>query len=550
MRRILLALWLLLVVPAGVEASVSLKNGNFFISFTDVSYRGGLEMKIERVYNSKTAFKGIFGYGWGNEYEIYLDQNIDGSVVVHEYGGGAHNVFLAERSRGTALAGGIDDLVSAATKTGAVSAEGEAAYREKLETDVAFRDSEWQKYRERKLLRPREVPLGTILRSDQFGYQTLKRVREGWVRLRDNGRSEVFNLDGRLIRVQDRNDNFIDLEYDDRGRLTRIVDESERALRITINARGLVERIVDDARREAVYRYNDRDDLIFSQDVQGARQEYEYDARHNMTRIAYADSTTMEIVYASRDQHENVLSVKDRDGTRTRYAYFQDPGNALHHGVETVVTEADGTKLAESRYEYFEQEEGRRRWTARMITVLDGTRTETEYSPAGLPVRIVRGTQETRFQYNATNQVIRKETPEDVTELEYHPTVGKVVRVRRVRRGEDVPAVDSRFEYDDSGNLTFAREAGGKSAKLTYDARGRIDSMTSPDRTITFKYDEAGRIAEIGLVGVGVLTVRYTASGEIDNVDSGGGRSIALAVTTAFQELLDMIRPAGVSLSF
>src|SRR4051812_6430939 len=86
-------LFLLALLPAAAHANVSLKNGNFFIGYTDIIYPGGFEPKIERVYNSKTPYNGIFGWGWGNEYEVYLTVSADGSVVVHEYGGGAENRF-------------------------------------------------------------------------------------------------------------------------------------------------------------------------------------------------------------------------------------------------------------------------------------------------------------------------------------------------------------------------------------------------------------------------------------------------------------------------
>src|SRR3954470_5818444 len=74
-------------------ANVSIKNGNFFVGYTDILYPGGFEPKIERVYNSKSPFKGMFGWGWGNEFEVRASVSADGSVVVHEYGGGAENRF-------------------------------------------------------------------------------------------------------------------------------------------------------------------------------------------------------------------------------------------------------------------------------------------------------------------------------------------------------------------------------------------------------------------------------------------------------------------------
>src|SRR5438270_13920159 len=84
---------LILTLAAPAMANVSIKNGNFFIGYTDIVYPGGFEPKVERVYNSKSPYRGIFGYGWGSEYEVRLSVMADGSVVVHEYGGGADNRF-------------------------------------------------------------------------------------------------------------------------------------------------------------------------------------------------------------------------------------------------------------------------------------------------------------------------------------------------------------------------------------------------------------------------------------------------------------------------
>ena len=89
------ALLLLLVGTLDLRANVSLKNGNFFVVYTDIVYPGGFQPKIERVYNSKSPFKGMFGLGWGNEYDVYLEPQADGSVMLHEYRAGASNRFEA-----------------------------------------------------------------------------------------------------------------------------------------------------------------------------------------------------------------------------------------------------------------------------------------------------------------------------------------------------------------------------------------------------------------------------------------------------------------------
>src|SRR5262245_50241964 len=104
---------LALLAAAPALANVSIKNGNFFIGYTDIIYPGGFEPKIERVYNSKSPFKGMFGWGWGNEFEVRLSVSADGSVVVHEYGGGAENRFNPRAFNSKELDGAVAMIVEA-----------------------------------------------------------------------------------------------------------------------------------------------------------------------------------------------------------------------------------------------------------------------------------------------------------------------------------------------------------------------------------------------------------------------------------------------------
>ena len=47
-------------------AGVNLKNGNFYISYTDIVVPGGgKKLEITRTYNSKSTEVGWFGFGWG-----------------------------------------------------------------------------------------------------------------------------------------------------------------------------------------------------------------------------------------------------------------------------------------------------------------------------------------------------------------------------------------------------------------------------------------------------------------------------------------------------
>jgi YD repeat-containing protein len=545
-------LGVVIVAPRPGDANVSLKNGNFFIGYTDIIYSGGFGLKIERVYNAKSGFKGIFGFGWGNEYEAYVSVSADGSVVIHEYGSGAENAFVPEALDGEELRGAVEAIVRVATSTQAIRQEQVASYRQRLETDASFRNLEWEKFRDLRLLSGRSLPVGAVLVSNRFGHQYIKRVRDGYVRVHGNGRSDLFGLDGRLRRVTDKNENFIDFVYDENGRVARMTDDAGRTIRFTVNSRGLVEALIGENQRKATYEYNDRGDLIKSTDVDNNVYEYEYDDRHNMTTILYTDKTRMEMTYYSPELHENIRTVRDRDGTITRYTYVGDPADRGHFQVVVDVRNSDGAALSRSAYEYYiaRLPDGIE-WTKRLVTDLDGEVTDTTYNPAGRPVRIVRGGEETTFRYDGKGRLTYKETASEVSELEYHPIVGKVTQVRRASKVGAKRETWSRFRYDDRGNLVFGENSEGQSVTMTHDDKGRILEMDSGQTRLRFvSYNRDSKPTEIKVFGLGSIRIEYTEGGAIKKVESDEGRKIAVEVSSIFQRLLGIIRPASVSLSF
>ncbi len=95
MKKTNLMLLLLGVFALSANAGVNLKNGNFYISYTDIIVPGGgKKLEITRTYNSKSTSVGWFGFGWGNVYETSLIPSPDGCVVVSEYGSGGRQDFV------------------------------------------------------------------------------------------------------------------------------------------------------------------------------------------------------------------------------------------------------------------------------------------------------------------------------------------------------------------------------------------------------------------------------------------------------------------------
>lgn len=149
--------------------------------------------------------------------------------------------------------------------------------------------------------------------------------------------------------------------------------------------------------------------------------------------------------------------------------------------------------------------------------------------------------------YDGQGRVIRKANDTGgVSEYTYHPQSGKLIRfVNNGRKTE--------FRYDERGNLIRAESDNGQMVELDYANTQQIRHMVDVNpnentrRELIFNYNAAGRPVEITLVGTGKIVIEYDEKGEISKVDSNGDIKIALKVMQAFQNLLSLVKVAGVN---
>jgi len=521
------ALVALVFTPTRAAANVSLRNGNFFIGYSDLSYSGG-----------------------------FLVANGDGTVTVYENGGGAHNDFaVIGHPTDAEVAAEVERIVAAEKKpVGEVS-----AYRSHLRTDAYFRHDERHRLAKAKRVRAPDAPLGSLFVSEKFGHRVLSRTARGYERDYD-GNHEVFAADGSLERITDKNSNYVDLARDSRGRLRSIRDNLGRTISLAYSPDGFVTRAAGaDGAKWVVYRYDNRGNLVFSRDSAGDVYAYDYDARHDPVKITYADRTTLEVAYhaydpeAARSGEERVRLVKDRDGTKTLHSTNFDADPSVGQIVSVEEVAPDGEVRSSSLYEYvFGIRNDGTRYDARITSVIDGDRTVTEYDPlCNTPLRIERSGGVALFRYDSHCHVTLKDTPRATVTLAYDAAAGKVSRVETVSKDDSKRQFWATYAHDAKGNLSSAVGSDGHAATVQYDANGRITTLAvgARQRTILhFKYDRNGKQIEIAVDGLGTLETTYGATGEIAKVV--GDRRVSLAVTAAFQSLLDLTRPAEVRLSF
>lgn len=522
-------------------AGVNLKNGNFYISYTDIVVPGGgNKLEVTRTYNSKSTNLGWFGFGWGSDFETYLEVAADGSVVVHENGSGAETRFIPKTPVDASAA--AKKIIEAMKMKTGLNDKVAAELQKKLEGDAELRNLYGNKFNVTS-----SIADGTILYSNDRGLQELHKINTGYKRIYNDGKTEFFSSTGRLAEIKDKNGYTITLTYDGKN-LKSIKDSQAKQLFFDWYPDGKIKSTWSGGDKKASYKYKGND-MVESKDVAGNSYTYDYDNNHNLTAIGYSDKTKMLIKYENKTQF--VTTITDRNGKDTKYEYGSDVKNPdLHYW--TSVTKEDFTgKPVTNRYEYeIRVRPDGSQYTYRIYTVINDVKTETIYNECcSLPLKIARGNQVTTFEYNDKGLLTKKSsTKGEFVNLEYHQDFNKITRVVNNEGW-------TKFEYDKKGNLYKAINSVGKAVLLIYDRNGRITKMVDDDkdgnkrRVLSFDYNAMGKPVKIVMEKVGEILVDYDNYGEIKKVESKAGHKMALQVTQAFQNLLSIVKPAGVNLS-
>ena len=522
-------------------AGVNLKNGNFYISYTDIIVPGGgKDLEVVKTYNSRATEMGWFGFGWGSDFETYLSVGADGSVTVHENGSGALTRFVPKNAIDPDAA--VNKIIAAMREKTTVSEKVAKDLSKRLKNDAELRLAYSKKFNVKSSL-----PTGTKLFSNTRGLQEVSRTKKGWLRAYNDGKKEYFNAKGNLYKVMDKNGYAIDIKYNKLGNVDSIKDSQAKQLFFDFYADGRIKNIWSAGDKKTLYKYDGKN-LVYSKDIAGNVYEYGYDSNRNMTSVTYKDKSKLVIKY---NKQQFVSEVINRSGSSVGYKYGSDPKNAELHYWTTVTKKNAAGKSFDNRYEYeIKARPDGSRYTYRIATKISGISTETIYSECcSLPLKITRGKDVTTFDYNAKGLLTKKaSTRGEFVQLEYHKNFNKITRV-----------VDkagwTNFEYDKKANLVKALNDKGKQVLLIYDRKGRIKKMidanrkTGKKRSLAFQYNAMGKPVEISMDKVGTINVQYDNYGEILKVDSKAGQKMAFQVTRAFQSLLSIVKPAGVNLS-
>lgn len=555
--------------------TVNRLNGGASVTYIDFSIPGGVvPLEIVRTYNSITAinegtgWSGAFGWGWTSQFETTLTTTPERHVLLRDGGTGNTVLFKPEKDDPRSTAAFFENLKRAyfERKYEKKLSNAELAAERmpenmvnKLKTDPKYRAEMAERYQ------VKGMPTTGILISSEYGYQTMQFKENRWIREKD-GITQVFDNEGRLIKQQDKNGFYFQYKYAPgaKGQLVEISDQNRLAsVKFTWRADRIVE-IVDNRNQKSRYGYDGLGNLANVTDSNNQSYVYKYENKkspHLLTRIDYpSESTPKEIVYRALQYDENGLVTlhRDKDGSETAYVYGKgqsDPENNFWtksakkvKGAATeelydeflVKSRVDGSK-------YLYKQENRQ----------NGISTTTIFTACcGKPQQVVRNGDVTNYKYFENGLLQEKINSKEEIRFEYDPRWKKVSKVNQ-------NGLVSTYEYDGRGNLVRASNSRKEKVGLKYDKSGRILEMTDTEgKQISFKYNSNGKPVLITEKGVGTIRIDYDTDGRIKktetvSTDLPGGRKPSEAqsqevirrVMKGFQNLLDIIRPAGATLT-
>lgn len=506
-RHWILQIFLLLATNAFC-GDVDLRTGNFSLEIQDLHSSGqGLSIDLIRVYNSASNYIGMFGLGWSSNLETSLQVFPDGTAVIHEWGGGARSVFES-RSDSKVLENAIQQTIQGAQKhmrlngTAAV-----ASYSKRLHDDATFRRQEWRLLLRQHVVSEPSFPEGTRWISGDFGHEELLRLKLGYQRIRSDGLIELFDLRGRLARIENRNGCILDFKYDPDGRVISVIDNFLRGFRLDWQGAPRVQSVNSNDGRHIAYRYTPTGEMIGAESSQEKPQIYTWDPNHRSLLIRVSTGLgTEEISYNGRDKFETVKSHRDLLGRIAEYTYEWQDGSV--RSATEVLKDKSGQPVISKKVQYsFIRNGNGEAELAGKTEILDGHEFVTEYGGCcHLPVRIRSADGVLTQDYSPTGLIIRRAGSEGAVEYLRRPENGALLKITKTNKNASSPQITT-FSYDPSGNLAGVHADDFK-AVLARDRFGRIQAVSdSGQHRFDFIYDEHSYIQEISGSGLSVKVV-------------------------------------------
>ncbi|GEM_PF-2305926 len=397
-----------------VGEPINVANGNMFTSKTDISIPAReIALELSRTYNSQDNFNGGFGWGWRSNFDITLTQK-------------------------TAL------FVIEVDETGVSTMYGKSS-------------------------------LSGIYFTSPGNHSVLTKNTDGtYTIVKKEGKKLSFDINGRLIKIEGRNGNAVNILRDSSGVISEVSDSANRKLLFTKNSSGRITQVSDPAGRIFKYEYDANSNLTKTIDPLNNQALYQYDSAHNLIRFIDENSHTLYFQY---------------DSSGRAYHSWQDGGNnevTLSYNPAAKTTDVTDSLGNTSRYEYNDYG---------LVVKITNSQNAVQSFTWDADLNKTSLTNQngftTFFTYdNKANLLSVKDPLNNITTFTYEPDFSLVSSIT------NAAGKTTEYLYDIKGNLIQVKDALNNLTKHSYDASGALIQTQDANNNIsTFSYDAYGNLA-------------------------------------------------------
>ncbi len=525
-----------------VKALVDTKNANYTKTFVDISIPGsGLPLLVERTYNSRSLYRGMFGYGWCSNLETRLEVMPDNTLMIVECGGGLEIPYVSNMSKGSRQAL-IQRIMAEVKKKKGLSKKYVSQVERDLKKSPLLQSELIRAFRLRGKAKAGETYRAVGRQGDYIQF-----TGSQYRRTLPNSQVQIFDQTGALIQEQDKSGNWIKIRRK-KGKIVKVMDNKGRSL--SFRRKKGVLTITGPNGLKASYTI-EGDNLLSVVNSKGEKYVHLYDSNHNLIKTRYPDGTYESLSY--NKNRDWVMSFKDRRGCKERYKYVTNKRNKDHYWTD--VRKICGKRVTNiSRYEFWNRKKpDGSKYLYRARQKVNGLVADITYDgKTGSPLSVTRNRITTRYAYYGNGFLKSRLDPgRKVTFSKYNNKCKKPtqVLVQYIQNKKPVRKVQTQISYDAKKcHLTMAKQSGtGRWVVVKRDHLGRISEMRDQSKKrIIVAYDERySKPKKITRPGVGSIQVFYNKAGQVDTGKTRTDPTVAAQVASVFNGFLEIISPVA-----
>ncbi len=342
-----------------------------------------------------------------------------------------------------------------------------------------------------------------------------------------------FDAAGRLIRIEDRNGNALEVTQAAGGiGPSKVEDGLGRSLEFTYT-QGKLTKVEDQTGRAVVFTYTDGN-LTGVTDPLGRTENYEYPASGEGLLLSTTKPDGAKATVQRYDASGRVIEQDDGEGNTLRLGYDVQPG-----AITTTQTDALNRTATFRHARFNNLAEADDPAGAKQLFSYDASNRLTSYTNANGDTA--------RFSYHPDSGYFASSTDYQGRQrtVEYEMQTQDGFRYWVATRLAYPDGTEQLLSYDARGNLTGFTDRAGNRWSMTVNGRGQVLENTNPaGGTARFTYNDDGTLARVESATGIVLTMEYDALKRLSAVRDAEGGEVRYAYDAA-GNLLSAAGPAG-----